>query len=76
VFNQLGDVERCALRPGNVHSVRGWRAVLEPVIARYRDQVSRRYFHGDAARLTRVANRFGPPIQEQKVKTDETLIIA
>jgi hypothetical protein len=20
VFNQLGDVERCALRPGNVHS--------------------------------------------------------
>ena len=36
VFNQLGDVERCALRPGNVHSADGWRAVLEPVIARYR----------------------------------------
>jgi len=29
VFNQLGDVERCALRPGNVHSADGWRAVLE-----------------------------------------------
>ena len=34
VFNQLGDVERCALRPGNVHSAEAWRAVLEPVIAR------------------------------------------
>jgi Transposase DDE domain group 1 len=31
VFNQLGDVERCALRSGNVHSAAGWRAVLEPV---------------------------------------------
>ncbi len=29
VFNQFGDVERCALRPGNVHSADGWRAVLE-----------------------------------------------
>src|SRR6266480_592974 len=29
VFNQLGDVERCALRSGNVHSADGWRAVLE-----------------------------------------------
>jgi hypothetical protein len=27
VFNQLGDVERCGLRPGNVHSADGWRAV-------------------------------------------------
>jgi hypothetical protein len=26
VFNQLGDVERCALRSGNVHSADGWRA--------------------------------------------------
>jgi hypothetical protein len=49
VFNQLGDVERCALRPGNVHSADGWRVVLEPVIARYRDIVKRRYFRGDAA---------------------------
>ena len=48
VFNQLGDVERCALRPGNVHSADGWRAVLEPVVARYRT-VKRRYFRGDAA---------------------------
>jgi len=49
VFNQLGDVERCALRSGNVHSADGWRAVLEPVIARYRGTVKRRYFRGDAA---------------------------
>ena len=49
VFNQLGDLERCALRPGNVHSADGWRAMLEPVIGRYRDTVKRRYFRGDAA---------------------------
>jgi hypothetical protein len=49
VFNQLGDVERCALRSGNVHSADGWRAVLEPVIARYRGTVKRLYFRGDAA---------------------------
>ena len=49
VFNQLGDVERCALRPGNVHSADGWRAVLEPVITRYRGIVKHLYFRGDAA---------------------------
>jgi hypothetical protein len=49
VFNQLGDVERCALRSGNVHSADGWRAVLEPVVARYRGVVKRLYFRGDAA---------------------------
>jgi Transposase DDE domain group 1 len=48
VFNQLGDLERCALRSGNVHSADGWRAVLEPVVARYRS-VKRLYFRGDAA---------------------------
>lgn len=49
VFNQFGDLERCALRPGNVHSAYGWHAVLEPVVARYRDWKVRRYFRGDAA---------------------------
>ena len=49
VFNQFGDLERCALRPGNVHSADGWREVLEPVIARYRGRMTRRYFRGDAA---------------------------
>src|SRR5919202_2122240 len=49
VFNQFGDLERCALRHGNVHSAEGWHAVLEPVIARYRTRVTRRYFRADAA---------------------------
>src|SRR3954447_9876819 len=49
VFNQFGDVERCALRPGNVHSADGWRALLEPVVARYRGIVRHLYFRGDAA---------------------------
>ena len=49
VFNQFGDVERRALRAGNVHSADGWRAVLEPVIARCRASVKRLYFRGDAA---------------------------
>ena len=48
VFNQFGDLERCALRPGNMHSADGWRAVLEPVVDRYRDRNLRRYFSVDA----------------------------
>jgi hypothetical protein len=48
-FNQDGDLERCALRPGNVHSAHGWRDVLDPVVARYRDQDLRRLLRGDAA---------------------------
>jgi hypothetical protein len=46
VFNQFGDVERCMLRPGNVHSADGWRALLEPVVARYRGIVKHLYFRG------------------------------
>jgi len=49
VFNQFGDLERCVLRPGNVHSADGWREVLEPVVARYRHTMKCRYFRGDAA---------------------------
>jgi Transposase DDE domain group 1 len=49
VFNQDGDLERCALRPGNVHSAHGWRDVLNPVVARYRGQDFRRLLRGDAA---------------------------
>src|SRR5215204_1889491 len=49
VFNQFGDLERCMLRPGNVHSADGWRAVLEPVVARYRTTMKRRYLRADAA---------------------------
>ena len=36
VFNQLGDLERRALRSGNVHSATSWPEVLEPVVSRYR----------------------------------------
>src|ERR687897_1248104 len=49
VFNQFGGLERCALRPGNVHSAEGWRDLLEPVVARYRTTMKRRYFRADAA---------------------------
>ncbi len=48
VFNQFGDLERCALRPGNVHSADGWESVLKPVVTRYKREVSRIYFRADA----------------------------
>ena len=48
VFNQFGDLERCALRAGNVHSADGWDGVLKPVVERYRGKVSRVYFRADA----------------------------
>ena len=48
VFNQFGDLERCSLRPGNVHSADGWDAVLKPVAARSHGNVSRIYFRADA----------------------------
>ena len=49
VFNQFGHLERCALRPGNVHSADDWEAVLKPVIARYAQHDLMRFFRGDAA---------------------------
>jgi len=48
VFNQYGDLERCALRPGDVHSADSWESVLKPVVARYRGKLSRIYFRADA----------------------------
>ena len=36
VFNQFGDLERCTLRPGNVHSADGWEGVHKPVVKRIR----------------------------------------
>jgi len=48
VFNQFDDLERCSLRPGNVHSAAEWDAVLKPVVARYQGKVSRIYFRADA----------------------------
>ena len=49
VFNQFGDLERCVLRPGNVHSADGWEGVLKSVIVRYQGKVLRIYFRADAA---------------------------
>ncbi len=49
VFNQFGQLERCKLRPGNVHSADGWEEVLRPVMARYADKNILRFFRGDAA---------------------------
>jgi len=43
------DLERCALRAGNVHSADGWDDVLKPVVARYQRKVSRIYLRADAA---------------------------
>ena len=35
VFNQPGDLKRCALRPSNVHSADGWCGVPAAVVSRY-----------------------------------------
>jgi hypothetical protein len=49
VFNQFGDLDRCALRSGKAHSADGWRDVPEAVVARYRSCKLRRFFRADAA---------------------------
>ena len=46
VFNQFGDLERCSLRPGNVHSADGWDGVLKPVVARYQGKRLAHLFPG------------------------------
>lgn len=48
-FNQLGDAEGAMLREGNVHSAHEWRALLEPIIERYRDRDIKKFFRGDGA---------------------------
>jgi hypothetical protein len=42
-------VEHALLRDGNVHSANNWRAVMEPVVTRYRKLDLLRYFRADAA---------------------------
>lgn len=49
LFNHMGDLERCRLRPGSVHSADGWRDVLVPVVERYKARQVRLSFRGDAA---------------------------
>ncbi|MHB8896750.1 MAG: IS1380 family transposase, partial [Candidatus Geothermincolia bacterium] len=48
-FNNYGDCEGAALRPGNVHSSDGWREFLSPVVDRYREMEKKLYLRGDAA---------------------------
>jgi hypothetical protein len=48
-FNQDGDLEGAMLREGQVHSADKWRALLEPIVVRYRDRPLRRFFRADAA---------------------------
>src|ERR1017187_9842647 len=48
-FNQHGDLERALLRNGNVHSADDWRSVLEPVVARYRAMMIKKFFRGYSA---------------------------
>jgi hypothetical protein len=52
LFNQFGDLQRCALRPGNVHSADSWDGLLKPVVERYKGKVSRIYFRADAGFAT------------------------
>jgi hypothetical protein len=49
VINRGGDLERCRLRPGHIHSAERWRELLEPVIAKYRVGTHWRQFRADAA---------------------------
>ena len=49
LFNQVGDLGRCLLRPGHVHSAEDWRSVLEPVLGRYRERGIELDFRADAA---------------------------
>ena len=52
LFNQFSDLERCALRRGNVHSADDWKKVLAPAIAGYKTRELMRFFRADAAFAT------------------------
>jgi hypothetical protein len=54
VFNQFGDLKRCALRPGNVHSADGWEDVLRPCWRANRPRPGPRS-RGDASAPTRLS---------------------
>ena len=65
-FNQFGDLERSALRPGNVHSAERRDGVLKPVVTRYQGKVSRIYFRADAAFAMPGVYEF---LQAERIKT-------
>jgi hypothetical protein len=48
-FNNFGDCEGAVLRPGNVHSAKGWKQFLSPIVDRYKEMDKKLYLRGDAA---------------------------
>ncbi len=48
-FNNYGDCEGAVLRPGNVHSAKGWKQFLTPIVDRYKEMDKKLYLRGDAA---------------------------
>jgi hypothetical protein len=48
-FNNHGDCEGAVLRPGNVHSAKGWKQFLSPIVDRYKEMDKKLYLRGDAA---------------------------
>ena len=48
-FNNFGDCEGAVLRPGNVHSAKGWKQFLSPIVDRYKEKDKKLYLRGDAA---------------------------
>jgi hypothetical protein len=48
-FNNYGDCEGAVLRPGNVHSAKGWKQFLSPIVGRYKETDKKLYLRGDAA---------------------------
>jgi hypothetical protein len=48
-FNNYGDCEGAVLRPGNVHSAKGWKQFLSPIVDRYKEMDKKLYLRGDAA---------------------------
>jgi hypothetical protein len=70
LFNQFGDLERCALRAGNVHSADGWESALKPTVERCKGKGSR---HGSipasaAAPWQRHHRRHRPPDWRRSAK--------
>jgi hypothetical protein len=61
LFNHMGDLERCRLRPGNVHSADGWRDVLVSVVERYKERQVRLQLHALAYNLAKFIRNLALP---------------
>jgi len=58
-----------------VHSADGWKDVLEPVVTRYRDKVSRLYFRADAATSRCFSSRLQRRRRSTRVITSTEFIV-